>query len=85
MNSDLLALALVECLVLLLTFGWVLLIFLDYHKLSNIHKGALFAGAVIAAVWLVLKLPQMVTLALATASPALMFVYVLVARKRKKP
>lgn len=71
--------------LLLVTFGWVLLIFLDYHKRSNIHKAVLFSGSVISAVWLVIKLPQPVTLALAMASPLLVFTYTLVARKRRKP
>lgn len=77
--------ALFSGILLVVMFGCLLPIFLDYHKRSNIHKALLFIGAIIAAGWLVLSLPQVWKLVLASAAPLLVFVYVLLARKRKKP
>lgn len=58
------------------------LIFLDYHKRSNIHRAVLFVISLFTAGCMVAVLPASALLTLALFTPLLMMVYVLIARRR---
>lgn len=58
------------------------LIFLDYHRRSNVHKAIIFTAFLLAAVVLTLLMPPGVLLAAALVVPMLLLAYVLIARRR---
>lgn len=69
---------------MLLSSSTVLLIFLDYHKRGNMHKALLFVAAIVSTGWLFLLLPQGWKLTVALISPLLVFVYAIIAKRRRK-
>jgi hypothetical protein len=58
------------------------LIFLDYHKPSNIHKAVLFVFALFATGAAIAAIPARHLLVLALCIPFVLFVYVAVAKRR---
>lgn len=68
----------------LISMGSLLLIFLDYHKRSNMHRAVLFIVAVVSGTAGFALLPGKLKLIVALCSPLVLFLAVLLGR-RKKP
>lgn len=66
---------------MLLSSSTLLLIFLDYHKRNNIHKGVLFSLSLVSLIVLFALLPNGARLLMALTAPVWVFVYLLAARK----
>ncbi|NND77996.1 MAG: hypothetical protein HKN39_07410 [Flavobacteriales bacterium] len=62
----------------------VLLIFLDYHKKSNIHKAIIFVGGFLAFVLVGVLFTKTYGLAFAFSIPLLMFLFILMIKVLKK-
>lgn len=77
-----------EALVLALLSGFgiasipAFLIFLDYHKRTNIHKAVLFVVAMFVVGAIVASLPPRHLLIVAFCVPLMLFVYVAIARSK---
>ncbi|MFZ1686294.1 MAG: hypothetical protein WAU70_02665 [Flavobacteriales bacterium] len=68
----------------LISMGSLLLIFLDYHKRSNIHKALLFILAVVSGVAGFVLLPGKLKLIVALCSPLVLFLAVMLGRRKKR-
>lgn len=67
----------------LISMGSLFFIFLDYHKRSNVHKALLFILAIVSGIAGFALLPGTLKLAVALCSPLVLFLAVILGRRRK--